>query len=137
MPGGSAGGDGDLGGVAEVVLGDGHVGEEDVPGVGGDAAEDGVADGAGLLVDFLEHEVLVAGLFGLHGVPGDARDFEGEGRAIEVGEGDAGGSEDGDFAVGEEMDVAGVVEDAGDVGGEEIFALADAEDGGRAETGGD
>ena len=106
-------------------------------GVGGDAAEDGVADGAGLLVDFLEHEVLVAGLFGLDGVPGDALDFEREGRAFEVGEGDAGGSEDGEFAVGEEVDVAGVVEDAGDVGGEEVFAVADAEDGGRAEAGGD
>ena len=48
-----------------------------------------------------------------------------------------GGGEDGDFAVGEEVDVAGVVEDAGNVGGEEIFSVADAEDGGRAEAGGD
>ena len=72
VPGGAAGGDGDGGGGAEVVVGDGHVGEEDVAGVEGDAAEDGVADGAGLLVDLLEHEVLVAGLFGLDGVPGDA-----------------------------------------------------------------
>ena len=137
MPGGAAGGDGDLGGVAEVVVGDGHVGEEDLAGVRRDAAEDGVADGAGLLVDFLEHEVLVAGLFGLDGVPGDALDFERDGCAVEVGEDDAGESEDGDFAVGKEMDVAGVVEDAGDVGGEEVFALAEAEHGGRAEAGGD
>ena len=72
---GSAGGDGNLRGVVEIFLGDGHVGEEDVAGVGGDAAENGVADSAGLLVDFLEHEVLVAGLFGLDGVPGDALDF--------------------------------------------------------------
>ena len=57
--------------------------------------------------------------------------------AVEVGEGDAGGGEDGDFAVGEEVDVAGVVEDAGDVGGEEEFAVADADDGGRAHAGGD
>ena len=63
--------------------------------------------------------------------------FEGDGRAVEVGEGDAGGGEDGEFAVGEEVDVAGVVEDAGDVGGEEEFAVADAEDGGRADAGGD
>ncbi len=111
--------------------------EEDVAGVEGDAAEGGVADGAGLLVDFLEHEVLVAGLFGLDGVPGDALDFEGERVALEVGEGDAGAGEDGEFAVGEEVDVAGVVEDAGDVGGEEEFAVADADDGGRAHAGGD
>ena len=47
------------------------------------------------------------------------------GRAVEVGEGDAGGSEDGEFAVGEEVDVARVVEDAGNVGGEEEFAVAE------------
>ena len=69
--------------------------EEDVAGVEGDAAEGGVADGAGLLVDFLEHEVLVAGFFGLDGVPGDALDFEGDGCAFEVGEGDAFFGEDG------------------------------------------
>ena len=51
-----------------------------------DAAEGGVADGAGLLIDFLEHEMLVAGFFGLDGVPGDALDVEGEGGAGEVGE---------------------------------------------------
>ena len=45
--------------------------------------------------------------------------------------------EDGEFAVGEEVDVAGVVEDAGDVGGEEEFSVADADDGGRAHAGGD
>ncbi len=78
VPGGSAGGDGDLAGVAEVGFGDLHVGEKDFAGFEGDAAEGGVADGAGLLVDFLEHEVLVAGLFGLDGVPGDALDFEWE-----------------------------------------------------------
>ena len=57
--------------------------------------------------------------------------------AVEVGEGDAGGGKDGELAVGEEVDVAGVVEDAGDVGGEEELAIAEAEDGGRAEAGGD
>ena len=72
---GAAGGDDDLGGGAEFGVGDVHFAEEDAAGVEGDAAEDGVADGAGLLLDFLEHEVLVAGLFGLHGVPLDALDF--------------------------------------------------------------
>ena len=137
VPRGAAGGDGDAGGVAEVVVGEGHVGEEDAAGVEGDAAEGGVADGAWLLVDFLEHEVLVAGFFGLDGVPGDALGFEGAGCAFEVGEDDAGGGEGGDFAVLQEVNVPGVVEDAGDVGGEEVFAVADAEDGGRAEARGD
>src|SRR5260370_16863980 len=69
VPGGSAGGDGDLGGGTELVGGDVEVVEEDFAGLEGDAAEGGVADGAGLLVDLLEHEVLVARLFGLDGVP--------------------------------------------------------------------
>ncbi len=63
--------------------------------------------------------------------------LSGMGRAVEVGERDAGGGEDGEFAVGEEVDVAGVVQDAGDVGGEEVFAFAEAEDGGRAKARGD
>ena len=60
-----------------------------------------------------------------------------DGVAVEVGERDAGGGEDGHVAVGEEVDVAGVVEDAGDVGGDEVLAVADADDDGRAEAGGD
>ena len=137
VPTGAAGGDGDLAGGAQFGVGEMHLGEEDAAGVGGDAAEDGVADGAGLLVDLLEHEVLVAGLFGLDGVPGDALDAEGDGVGVEVGEGDAGGGEDGEFAVGEEVDVAGVMEDAGNVGCEEEFAVAETEDDRRAKTRGD
>ncbi len=79
-----------LGGVLEVLLGELEVGEEDFAGVERDAAEGGVADGAGLLVDFLEHEVLVAGFFSLDGVPGDALGWALERVAVEVGEVDAG-----------------------------------------------
>ena len=52
-----------------------HLVEEDVAGILGDAAERGVADGARLLVDFLEHEVLVAALFRHDRVPGDVLDL--------------------------------------------------------------
>ena len=114
-----------------------EVGQEDAAGIERDAAEGGVADGARLLVDLLEHEMLVTGFFGLDGIPGDAVRGEGVGVAVEVGEGDAGAGEDGELAVGEEVDVAGVVEDAGDVRGQEELAVADAEDGGRAEARGD
>src|SRR5581483_1180498 len=137
VPGGAAGGDGDVGGGAEVGVGEGHVAEVDAAGVEGDAAEGGVADGGRLLVDLLKHEVLVAGFFGLDGVPGYALRGGGAGGAVEVGEVDAGGGEGGDVVVGEEVDGAGVVEDAGDVGGEEEFAVAEAEDDGRAHAGGD
>ncbi len=135
MPRGAAGGDGDAGGGAELFGGDLHVGEEDLAGVERDAAEGGVADGAGLLVDLLEHEVLVSSFFCLDGVPGDALGVEGLGGAGEVGEGDAVGGEGGDLSVLEEVHVAGVVEDSGDVGGEEELTVAEAEDGGRTHAG--
>ena len=137
MPTGAAGGDVDAGGAGEFVVVDVHFAEEDFAGVEGDAAEGGVADGARLLPDFLEHEVLVAALFRLDGVPGDAREFALDGLAVEVGELDAGGSEDGHVAVGEEVDVARVVENAGDVGGDEGLAFADADDDGGSAARGD
>ncbi len=60
-----------------------------------------------------------------------------DGLAVEVGELDAVEGEDGHVAVGEEVDVAGVVEDAGNVGGDEVLAFAYADDDGRAEARGD
>ena len=137
MPAGAASGDGNAGRVAEVGLGDLHVGEKDLAGVERDAAEGGVADGAGLLVDLLEHEVLVAGLFGLDRVPGDALGLELFGCAVEVSEGNAVDGEGGDLVVVEEVDIAGLVENAGNVGGEEELAVAEAEHDGGAHAGGD
>ena len=72
MPAGAAGGDVDAGGAGEFVVVDFHFAEEDVAGVERDAAEGGVANGARLLPDFLEHEVLVAALFRLDRIPLDA-----------------------------------------------------------------
>ena len=60
-----------------------------------------------------------------------------DGLAVEVGELDAGGGEDGHVAIGEEVDVARVVENAGNVGGDEGLAFADADDDRRAEARGD
>ena len=71
VPTGAAGGDVDAGGAGEFIVGDFHFAEEDVAGVEGDAAEGGVANGAWLLPDFLEHEMLVSALFRLDGIPLD------------------------------------------------------------------
>ena len=57
---------------AEVVVGERHLVEEHVTGVARHAAQNRFADGRRLLEDLLEHEVLVAGLLGLHGIPRDA-----------------------------------------------------------------
>ena len=41
-------------------------------------------------------------------------------------------SEDGDIAIGEEEYVTGVIENRGNIAGDEIFVLAEADDGGRS-----
>ena len=55
--------------VAERLLGDVQVLEEDLAAVERDAAEDRVARGGRLLVDLLEHEVLVAALLRRDRIP--------------------------------------------------------------------
>ena len=95
-----------------------------------DAAERGVANGARLLVDFLEHEVLEAALFRHDRVPGDVLHLARHRVAVEVGELHAVGREDGHVAIGQEEDVARVVEDRGDVGGDEVFVVTEADDAG-------
>ena len=55
-----------------------------------------------------------------------------DGLAVEVGELDAVEGEDGHVAVGEEVHIAGVVEDSGNVRGDEVFAFAYADDDGRS-----
>ena len=72
VPTGAAGGDIDAGCAGKFIVVDLHFAEVDAAGVEGDAAEGGVADGARLLPDFLEHEVLVSALFRLNGIPLDA-----------------------------------------------------------------
>jgi hypothetical protein len=76
---------------AKLFVGDLHLAEEDFARVERDAAESGVSNGARLLPDFLEHEVLVAALFRLDGIPLDARKLALDGSAVEVSELDAGG----------------------------------------------
>ena len=75
MPTGAAGDDLDAAEIAELLLGDVHLIEENLAGFQGDAAEHGVAHGARLLENFLEHEMLEAALFGGNRVPGDVMDL--------------------------------------------------------------
>ena len=109
-----------------------HFVQEDFAGIERHAGEQRVAHGARLLEDFLLHEMLVAALFGHDGVPGDVLDGALDGVAVEVHHAHALRSEHGDVAVGQEKHVARVREDRGDVGGDEIFVLSQADHGGRA-----
>jgi len=67
--------------------------------------------------------VLVATLFRLDGVPLNAGDFAMDGRAFKIGEFDAGQREDGHVAVGQEVNIAGVVQDARHIGGHKRLAF--------------
>ena len=102
VPTGAASGDIDLLGGAEFGFGDLHLVEKDVAGFLRDAAQRGVAHGARLLINFLEHEVLEAALFRHDRVPGDVLHLAHDGLAVEVGELHAFGSDDGEIAVGRE-----------------------------------
>ena len=118
MPTGAAGGDVDASTRRQFFVGNLHLAEKDLAGVQRDAAQRGVADGARLLPDFLEHEVLVAAFFRLDRIPLDARELALDGLAVEVGQLHAPGREDGHVAIGEKVDIARVVQNAGHVGGD-------------------
>ena len=114
-----------------------HFVEEDFSSVLRDAAEQGVAHGARLLEDFLLHEVLVAALFRHDGVPGDVVRRALDGTAVVIHHMHAFGGEHGDVAIGEEKHLASVLEQGGDVAGDEIFSIAEANHRRRAEARGD
>ena len=75
VPTGAAGGNVDACGAGQLLVGDLHFAQEDVAGVERNAAQRGVGNGARLLPDFLEHEVLVAALFRLDRIPLNAREL--------------------------------------------------------------
>ena len=93
-----------------------------------DPAGDALAQRLGLLVDLLEHEMLVAALLGRLGRPVDGRHGALERDAGDVRHGDAPRSEIRDVAVLEEDDLVGVGQDRRDVGGEEALAVAEPDD---------
>ena len=93
-----------------------------------DASGDRLAERFGLLVDLLEHEMLVAALLGRLGRPVDGRHRALERLAGDVGDGHAPRPDVGDVAVLEEDDLVGVGEDRGHVRGEEALAVAEADD---------
>ncbi len=101
------------------------------------AAGEGVLHGLGLLVDLLEHEVLVAALLRLDGVPVEAVDRALDRLALAVPDLDAFRGEPRDVAVLQEADVLGVDEERRRIGGQELLALAEADHQRRALAGGD
>ncbi len=103
-----------------------------------DARSDRVGNGTRLLVDLLLHEAVVAALFRRDGIPVDQLGIAAQRRTLDVEDREFVATEHREVPVLEEHHLARVREQRGDVGAEEGFALADAEDDrGAALLGGD
>ena len=137
VPRGAAGENGDPLDGGQPRVADADLLEEHAAGVLRDPAQDRLARGRRLLEDFLEHEVLVAGLLGHDRIPEHALRRLGDRAAEKIGELDAGARDDRHFLVAEEHDVARVAEDGRDVGRHEELAVAETDDERRAVADGD
>ena len=93
-----------------------------------DSRRNGAPDSLGLLVDLLDHEVIVAALFGGGNVPVDGLGNLFHGIIEGVVEAGAVLGEDDGVAVVQIDHLAGVFQNRGHVGGDEILSLAEAED---------
>ena len=81
----------------------------------------------GLLHDLLEHEVLIAALFCGGHIPVDRLDFLLDNVAELVHDNDLIRTNDSDLVVIEDDEAAGTADDSGDVGGNHVLTLADAD----------
>ena len=124
--------DGDLAQVLERVGRDVQILEEDLAAVERDAPEDGVAGRGGLLVDLLEHEVLVAALLRRDRIPQHALAGLRHLPARVVGEHDARAGDHRHLFVAEEHHVARVRQDGRDVGRHEELVVTEADHDRRA-----
>src|SRR5580704_18935156 len=137
MPAGAAGNDLDVLEISEFLFGDIHLIEEDFSSFLGNSSEQGIAHGARLLEYFLLHEMFEAAFFGHDGVPGDMLNGAVDRMAFEVHQMDTLRRKHGYFAITEEEYVSRVLQNRGDIAGDEEFVFAQAHDDGRAEACGD
>ena len=101
------------------------------------AAQRRVAHRARLLINFLEHEVLEAALFRHDRVPGHVLHLADDRLTVEIGQLHAFRGDDRQIAVAQEKQIAGVIENRRNVGGNKIFVFAQADDRRRAIAGRD
>ena len=93
-----------------------------------DALAHRVADSLRLLVDLLEHEVLVAALLGSFCIPVDLKDLLRHGLTAAIRDLDGILRDDGELAVVEDVRAARACDDGGDIRCDEVLALTDADD---------
>ena len=127
--GGAAGHHEHLVDLAQLLVGQPLLVEHDA--AVGEVAEQRVGDGGGLLGDLLEHEVLVATLFGGRHVPVDVELPVVRGRvgvvSIEIRDAVAVGGDDHRLVLAEFDGVAGVFDEGGHIRADEHLAVTDAD----------
>ncbi len=128
--------DEDLVHIPQVLLGQTHLVEHQLAG-GAEPPTQRVGHGPRLLSDLLEHEVVVATLFGGGGVPVDVEVLTGRQVAVEVGDLDV-VRRDGDDLVLAELDrLPGVLDECRHVAGQIVLAGAAPDDQRRSPAGAD
>ena len=119
--------DPDLPEFLELLGRDIHLVEEDPPRFLSHPAQGRVPHGARLLVNLLEHEMLVAALFRHDRVPQDVRDLPVHRPPFEIAEADTFMGEHGHIAVSEEEHVARMAQNRRNVRCHEVFVVAQAD----------
>ncbi len=113
-----------------------HLVQKNPAGVERDAAFHSFTHGARLLVNLLQHEMLEAALFRLDRVPGDPLHDRLDWIAGKIGNTHRVLGHHGNFAVAQKENVARVLENCGDVGGDKVLALAQTDNYRRSQPGG-
>ena len=121
MIGGAAGHNVDSGDGANRVLAEAQVSQVDGSVLHGGV--EGVGNGLGLLMDFLHHEVLEAGLLRRLGIPLNLHRFLGDLVAVQVVEGDLPRAQPGHLQIADVVHRAGVLQDGGDIRGQIAFPV--------------
>ena len=96
--------------------------------VRGDALTHRITHRLWLLVDLLEHEMLIAALLRSLGIPRDLEDLLRDGRAQMIRHLDCILAHNGKLAIGKDVGAARLGDDRGDIRGDEVLALAKPDD---------
>ena len=124
MVGGAAADDIDAVKAFDLLIGEFNVVQLDLVILSNSGGE-GLAQGVGLLLDFLHHEVLVAALFCGVDVPVHMLEFLEDGVSVLIEESDAVRLDDSEFTVVHLVHFPGVVQDSGNVRGNVVALRAD------------
>ena len=123
VPGGPAGHDLDILKAAKLLLLESPIVQNHPAGGQADAAQARIPHGLRLLVNLLEHEMLVAGFLRLDGVPGHMLHRALDLAPLKIHQLDARRRQNGHVAIGQKEHIPGVRQNGGNVGGQKVLLL--------------